>query len=570
MLSEGWQVKEQALGIGNGAFGSKSWCNGLGATKCHQLIWQAGRCVERHFKRRGGTALHGTAFLASEFVPWHRTDAFFKVSRPCKRAFLEWILRTARFKGNLRILRLFRSIVHEYLAKEMKRQFSGQKPLWRDNEVGWAVEANAQCRVSMIHHQGSFGSFLSRRWMVLLQAMGESFKTDPHRESKLEAGADCSRQSFDPIQSHSLKPAVFSRHPCCAWMRNFIICMSSTRPVKDALCFWREVPVFCCIYLEASGRPDCRRIKSRVKAVPQKWIFTDFQPSFCGWLFPFESMRQTSSPEFGEKYCQAQKLRLGMSLSLCSFGDKLWQAPLSVVVWSVWSSGDFWSLVTWLCFTRTRPRSSVGRTYSTQRRWRVEPEASWLWYGSRQLCVPFCFQVPTIHAGPRGQKQGGLAMQWIRWFEAFLAWYGDVWCFESDSTIPVDLPNAPCTQSWNPDILSASYPLNEQAKHSRVTSHLHRTSPYHWQMCSRAFTGRCVPESLPLKAMDTIQVSKSSTIQLLFPLCWSLFRVRKSISQISRSSLWSHQVTTEIDKKGWKCWVVLGTVASFRWQVNGA
>lgn len=123
--------------------------------------------------------------------------------------------------------------------------------------------------------------------MVLLQAMGESFKTDPHRESKLEAGADCSRQSFDPIQSQCLKPAVFSRHPCCAWMRNFIICMSSTRPVKDALCFWREVPVFCCIYLEASGRPDCRRIKSRVKAVHTHMDFHRFSAFLLWMTFPF-------------------------------------------------------------------------------------------------------------------------------------------------------------------------------------------------------------------------------------------------------------------------------------------
>lgn len=114
--------------------------------------------------------------------------------------------------------------------EEMKRQFSGQKPLWRDNE-----------------------------------AMGESFKTDPHRESKLEASLLRLDEKFHHLHEQH-----------------------QARLQKD-----QE---------QGEGKP---RRQSSVKST-----------------------------------------------------------------------------------ARTRPRSSVGRTYSTQRRWRVEPE------------------VPTIHAGPRGQKQG--------------------------------------------------------------------------------------------------------------------------------------------------------------------
>lgn len=116
--------------------------------------------------------------------------------------------------------------------EEMKRQFSGQKPLWRDNE-----------------------------------AMGESFKTDPHRESKLEASLLRLDEKFHHLHEQH-----------------------QVRLKKD-----QE---------QGEGKPH-RPCQSSVKST-----------------------------------------------------------------------------------ARTRPRSSVGRTYSTQRRWRVEPE------------------VPTIHAGPRGQKQG--------------------------------------------------------------------------------------------------------------------------------------------------------------------
>lgn len=116
--------------------------------------------------------------------------------------------------------------------EEMKRQFSGQKPLWRDNE-----------------------------------AMGESFKTDPHRESKLEASLLRLDEKFHHLQEQH-----------------------QVRLKKD-----QE---------QGEGKPR-RPCQSSVKST-----------------------------------------------------------------------------------ARTRPRNSVGRTYSTQRRWRVENE------------------VPTIHAGPRGQKQG--------------------------------------------------------------------------------------------------------------------------------------------------------------------
>lgn len=115
--------------------------------------------------------------------------------------------------------------------EEMKRQFCGQKPLWRDNEV-----------------------------------MGESFKTDPHRESKLEASLQRLDEQFHDLQ------------------------------VQQEVRLKRDEEI-------REGKPPCCRVATKRNA-------------------------------------------------------------------------------------RTRPRSSFGRAYSAQRRWRGETE------------------VPTVHAGPRVQKQG--------------------------------------------------------------------------------------------------------------------------------------------------------------------
>ena len=203
------------------------------------LWWSAGAC-QMLFLFSGRPASGALRSISKEEEAWTGLDYFFTlriwsilsdVARLCKRVFLEWILRTPN--KNLSVLLLPAS--PKVTGDEATVQWA-KGPMARQR----GLEYMGFGYVSQPLIPGNGGE-LQDRSPAREQVRGWSSSSQTNFElPKGQKGLTCDMRvknvsylAFDFFcieTSHwFFTDERISRHPCCGWMRNFIICKRSTR-----------------------------------------------------------------------------------------------------------------------------------------------------------------------------------------------------------------------------------------------------------------------------------------------------------------------------------------------------